>query len=309
MAITTLLTSCQSRPTFSTPTPPAGAIRGAETPYASEPVPAIKINDDPPRSALFNMNTLPYELPGMDAVEVVNITYAHHGDEPLTLDVYYSPGAPADARLPVVVFGLGYRMSEQPLRNAHFYTSWGKLVAAAGIIGVTYDTEQPDQDLETLIEFIRDHAEELRVDPNRIGFMSSSANGPTVMSYLMQEGRKDVRFSIYYYTLSLTPDRKFTEQFETNCEQRGCLVADLANVSYVDPDLPLLIVKAGQDFIPHINEGLDYFIEYAQGEGADVTVIEYPNGRHGFDTEQHTDESATIIAQTVKFMQEQFGID
>lgn len=268
----------------------------------------LMIDEDPYRGPLFHINTLAYELPGMDEVEVVNITYAYREDQPLTMDVYYPPGTPADARLPVVIFGLGYRMSKQPLRNAHFYTSWGRLVAAAGMAGIAYDTEQPDQDLEVLMAFIRQNWAALRIDPGRIGFHSTSANPPTVMSYLMQEGRQGIRFAVYYYGHSLTPDRKYAEGFDQSCSTRGCLMGELADVTYVDPKVPLLIVKAGKDFVPDSNEAMDHFVEYVRQGGTSVTVIEYEEGVHGFDTQQKTQESAEIIADTVAFMRANFGV-
>lgn len=267
------------------------------------------INEEVRRSALFNINTLAHELPGMEDVEVINITYAFHENQPLTMDVYYPPGTPVGAQLPVVVFGLGYRMSSESLRDAHFYTSWGRLVAAAGMVGISYDTEQPDRDLETLMVFIKDNAMALRIDPTQIGLMSTSANVPTVMSYLMQEGRTGIQFAVYYYGYSLTPDHKYTEAFGESCAQRGCLVNELADVTYVDPDLPLFIVKAGRDFVPNINEAWDHFVAFVREAGAPVTVVEYEDGRHGFDTQQKTEESAEIIAQTVDFMKTNFGLD
>ncbi len=269
----------------------------------------LDVNPDPPRGSLFNYNTLAYEAPGMDQVEVVNLTYATHDGQPLTLDVYYPPGTTPDQRHPVVVFGMGFRMSQQPLRNEHFYTSWGKLVAAEGMVGIVYDTEQPDQDIQTLVVFLQEHAEALRIDPEQIGFWSSSTNVPTVMSYLMQEGREGFRFSVYYYGLSLTPDHKYFEVLSPNCEARGCLYTELADVSYVDPELPLFVVKAGRDFIPSINEAMDHFIKYVEDAGTNVTTVDYSNGRHGFDTEQKTDESAEVIELTLIFMKHHFGID
>lgn len=269
----------------------------------------LLINEDVRRSALFKINTLAYKPPGVEEVEVLNITYAFRGDQPLTMDVYYPPDTADDAQLPVVVFGLGYKMSKVPLRNEHFYTSWGKLVATAGMAGIAYDTEQPDQDLEVLMAFIQKNAAALRIDPAKIGFHSTSANPPTVMSYLMQEGRSGIQFSVYYYGHSLTPDRKYTEGFGEICLERGCLMDELKDVNYVDPEVPLFIVKAGKDFVPNINEAMDHFIEYVRAEGASVTVVEYDDGVHGFDTQQQTEESAQIIADTVAFLKENFGMD
>ena len=318
----TLLSACQPGPSLrgDDPKPSSGPAKTAVPAQGSTAIPpstptsrpatpmtdGLIINEDPPRSSMFNINTTVYKLPGMDEVEVVNVTYAFHEENPLAMDVYYPPGTPVQAKLPVVVFGLGYRMSKEPLRNAHFYTSWGKLVAAAGMVGVTYDTEQPDQDLETVLAFIQDNATALRVDATQIGLMSSSANVPTVMSYLMQEKREDIQFGVYYYGLSLTPDHKYTEEFGQVCEPRGCLVKELADVTYVDPELPLFVVKAGKDFIPNINEAMDHFLDYVRAAGAPVTVIDYEEGVHGFDTQQGTDESAEIIAETIAFMKENF---
>jgi hypothetical protein len=306
-----LLAACQPAPaSVAAPTRPALTSVPTETPgpaVNTVPADALIVNENPGRSSLFNINTLAYELPGMDEVEVINYTYAFRENQPLTLDIYYPPGTPADAQLPVVVFGLGYKMSKEPLRNAHFYTSWGRLVAAAGMAGIAYDTEQPDQDLEILMAFIKDNAAALRIDPTRIGFHSTSANPPTVMSYLMQEGRKGIQFSVYYYGHSLTPDRKYIAGFEEQCAQR-CLAADLADVTYVDPELPLFIVEVGKDFVPNSNQAMDHFIDYVRAAGAPVTVVVYEEGEHGFDTQQHTVESAEIIAQTLDFMMESFGM-
>jgi hypothetical protein len=38
-----------------------------------------------------------------------------------------------------------------------------------------------------------------------------------------------------------------------------------------------------------------------------VTVVFYEEGVHGFDTEQQTEESAAVIAQTIEFMLAAFG--
>lgn len=275
----------------------------------SVPATEIVINEDVERTSLFNINTLAYELPGMDEVKVLNLTYAYHEDQPLTMDIYYPPESGDQTEIPVVIFGMGYRMSMEPLRNAHFYTSWGKLVAAAGMVAIAYDTEQPDQDLEILMDFIQDNASALGIDPDQIGLLSTSANTATVMSYVMQESRDNLRFSIYYYGLALTPDRKFTELLAEDCARRGCLVAELPDVSYVDPELPLLVVKAGQDHLPNLNEAMDHFVAYAQEAGAPVVFVVYEEGLHGFDTQQKSAESAEIIAQTLQFMKDNFDID
>jgi hypothetical protein len=284
----------------STPTPVPPTI----------PVDSLTVNENPGfRPGWFDINIMPFDLPGTEEVEVVNYTYAHIGEKPLRMDLYYPPGTPEDSQLPTVIFGIGYRMSAMTLRNEHFYISWGRLVAAAGMVAVIYDTEQPDSDLVLLLDTLRENALQLRIDPENLGIMASSANTPTVMSVTMQEKVEGLRFAVYYYGLSMTPDKAYWDVLRANCTYRGCLYADLAPVSYVDPEVPLLVVEVGQDFIKQGNEAMDHFIEYVRSEGGTVTLIEYEDGVHGFDTEQQTQESADVIKQTVEFMLASFELE
>ena len=302
-----LLSCCQSE-TKTTMATTSAPLEIVELDAHTIPAEDLLLNEDVPRSSMFNIHTISYTLPEIEEVVVKNYTYAFHDGEPLTVDLYYPPDASEETQLPTVIFGLGYRKSSLALRNAHFYTSWGKLVAAAGMVGVVYDTEQPDEDLEILLRVLAEHAPQLGIDIHNVGFMSSSANTPTVMAYLMQEGRTGIRFAVNYYGLSITPDRKYAEPFAGNCAARGCLLDELMDVTYVDPFVPLLIVKAGKDDIPLLNDAMDHFVNFIRGEGGTVTTIEYTNGRHGFDTEQHTEESAAIIRQTLEFMLTNFGL-
>ncbi len=104
-----------------------------------------------------------------------------------------------------------------------------------------------------------------------------------------------------------TPAHRYTDDFADLCEGRGCLVAELTDVACVDPDVRLPIIKAGRDFVPRINEAMDHFVDFAEWGGASVRVIEYAEGRHGFDTELRTDRSAEIISQMIEFMKANFG--
>ena len=157
-----------------------------------------------------------------------------------------------------------------------------------------------------MLDFIQANTEALRVDSQNIGIMASSSNVPTVMAYLMQPDHENIRFAVHYYGVSLSPNGHFAEGFARDCARRGCLYAELADPAFINPRLPLFIVQAGQDFIPNINEAMDQFITYVEDGGAQVTMIDYEEGVHGFDTKQQTEESAKIIADTLDFMQANF---
>jgi acetyl esterase/lipase len=64
---------------------------------------------------------------------------------------------------------------------------------------------------------------------------------------------------------------------------------------------PLLIARMEHD-IPGLNVAVDAFCEQAAVLHAPVTVVNHPEGHHGFDTEDDTDQSRAIIAQTLAFM-------
>jgi acetyl esterase/lipase len=68
-------------------------------------------------------------------------------------------------------------------------------------------------------------------------------------------------------------------------------------------DLPLFIVRAGQDRMPGLNETLDGFLVRAVERNLPVTFVNYPAGAHAFDL---FDESATareIVRQILGFLQ------
>ena len=102
-----------------------------------EPLPT----DTPePTTLPFFMNALSLRLPGMEQVQVQNVQYSSFGDKPLSMDLYYPIDGGDTSGYPVVVFVSGSRTSAYDLRNDRVSQSWGRLVAADGMLGVNYDT-------------------------------------------------------------------------------------------------------------------------------------------------------------------------
>ena len=114
-----------------------------------------------------------YEIPGMTDVPVrQDIPYGSTDEGPLTFDLY-SPLR--GARHPVVVFVsgfpdyLGSPMLGCKLKEMASYISWRQLVVASGMSAVTFTSREPAGDLQTLLGYLRQHAEELGIDATRIG--------------------------------------------------------------------------------------------------------------------------------------------
>jgi hypothetical protein len=281
-------------------------ITGCST---AEPLPTdtpIPQDTPEPTSKPF-VNALALELPGMEQVQVHNVQYSSFNDKPLSMDLYYPIDGGSESGYPVVVFVIGVRTSAIDFRNHSGYQSWGRLVAADGMVGVAYDTERPE-DLGALIAYLKENAEELEIDPERIGLWSCSSHVPTALWYAMQEDEKDVKFLVSYYGFMLSPDNYQRELYNTLCRSFGCYGDELNDVERIRTDLPLFIVRAGRDD-PDLNDIIDHFMGLVSGTDVQATYIDHEDGQHGFDTKMRDERSIEIIEMTLEFMKSVFGIE
>jgi hypothetical protein len=256
-------------------------------------------------------DTLAYSLPGMDQVSVRHVAYLVKDGKSLTMDVFYPPAMAKEAKAPLVIFVMGFKdsspISQGPLKDMSQYISWGRLTAAAGLIAVTYQTERPG-DIEALVAYIREHAVDLQMDPERIGLWACSGNCPTAVSFTMREERDYLKFAVFYYGLMISPDNWLRKEINSFLAPFGAYAAELKDVALMRSDLPLFIVKAGKDATPYVNDSIDHFVGLAKEEHAPLTLINFENGVHGFDQKQKSDpQAAEIIRQTIEFMKKNTG--
>lgn len=275
----------------------------AESLPTNTPIPT----DTPEPTSKPFVNALALELPGMEQVQVHNVQYSSSNGKPLSMDLYYPIDGRSESGYPVVVFVIGFRTSAIDYRNHSGYQSWGRLVAADGMVGVAYDTERPE-DLGALIAYLKENAEELEIDPERIGLWSCSSHVPTALWYAMQEDEKDVKFLVSYYGFMLSPDNYQREVHNTQCRSWGCYGDELMDVERIRTDLPLFIVRAGRD-VPDLNDIIDHFMGLVSGTDVQATYIDHEDGQHGFDTEMRDERSIEIIEMTLEFMKSVFGIE
>jgi acetyl esterase/lipase len=124
-----------------------------------------------------------YKLPGMANVTVTsNVTYRHVGesgrDVPLTMDVYRPPAMRPGQRLPALIFVHGGLTLDQPrtAKDWGIYQSWGRVAAASGLVGVTFNhrmttndnVDVASGDVRAAIDLVRRNAAEWNVDPDRL---------------------------------------------------------------------------------------------------------------------------------------------
>ena len=249
------------------------------------------------------------DLPGTDAVTVQrDIPCKVVDGEALTLDLYYPPGWSGGARTPAVLFVTGYSdvgmqaMLGCKAKEMASYASWAELVAASGMIGITYEARQPAADVQAVLQHMRHHAGSLGLDEGRIGVWACSGNVPNALSVLMQDARDPVACAVLCYGYMLdfdgstaVADAAATFRFAHPCAGRS--LDDLAR------DLPLFIVRAGREEMPRLNESIDRFVSRALQLNLPIAVANHPQGPHAFDLHDDSETSRQIIREILTFMQ------
>lgn len=249
-----------------------------------------------------------YQIPGVAELTVRrDVQYRVTDAGALTMDLYYPPDVKRSAMTPAVVFVAGYpdpgfaAMVGCKLKEMGSYVSWGELTAASGLVAITYTNREPAADLHALLHYVRQNAADLGIDENRMGLWACSGNVPMALSVLIEEARDYLKCAVLCYGLMLdldgatgVADAARQWGFANPCA--GKSVADLRQ------DLPLFIVRAGQDEMPHLNETIDRFTSKALTCNLPITLVNHPTAPHAFDLMHDSETSREIIRQILGFM-------
>jgi acetyl esterase/lipase len=247
-----------------------------------------------------------YRLPGMESVRITRDAIYRQGTHgPLGIDVYAPPAASMGERRGAVVFAIGYpdlgaiQRFGCLFKEMESYVSWARLIAATGMIGITYRNEDPAADLASVLAYIERHAADLGVDPARVGLWSCSGNGPVGLSRLLREARPTIACAVFCYALLLDGKEGWVSQaakmfgFANPCA--GHTISDLV------PDVPLFVVRAGKDEIPHLNDTIDAFAAEAIARNLSITFVNHPSAPHAFDVVDDSAETRDVIERILAF--------
>ncbi|HEY0003993.1 MAG TPA: alpha/beta hydrolase [Pyrinomonadaceae bacterium] len=249
-----------------------------------------------------------YRIPGMDAVTIRrDVEYRATETGALTMDIYYPTDSQSGAQRPAVVIVAGFpdlgfetKIGCQ-FKEMESCISWGKLMAASGLVAITYTNREPAADLQALLEYVRQNAAPLGIDENNLGLWASSGNAPLALSVLMQEGLDYLRCAVlcYGYMLDLEGDASVAEASELWGFANPCAGK---SVEDLPQHLPLFIARAGLDQILHLNETIDRFISKALTRNLPITLTNHPEAPHSFDLLHDSETSREVIRQILSFM-------
>jgi acetyl esterase/lipase len=264
---------------------------------------------------------LVYHLPGEDHVPVIkNVPFKTVDDLSLYLDVYTPADLhPTDMR-PAVLFVSGDTPPEYILgvKDWGVYVGWGRLVAAAGLIGIPFQhramgdlhpthLDAVVQDVGDALQYVRAHAADLHVDPNRLCLWVGSAGAVAGLRVGLADPQPFVRCIVSYYGLF---DLALYAQARDLPSPAPDVLQAFAPVTYLrqHPQLipPLFIARMEHD-IPGLNVAVDAFATAAAAMQVPVELVNHPDGHHGFDTEDDNQQSRMIIKQTLSFMHRHLG--
>jgi hypothetical protein len=239
-----------------------------------------------------------YELPGMDAVPVRgDLRYLATSGRSLPMAIYYPSSS--NPHPPVVVVAFGYPDPEGGLRQFGPFTSWAQLVAASGMAMVLYGSEAPAEDVHAVLGHLRDKASALGIDAARIGLFSTSGNVPVALSTLMRD--RDLRVAALL--MGYTMDADGTTAVADMSKEYGFVDACAGkSADDLPTDVPLLVVRAGRDQAPGLNDALDKVVTRAIARNLPLTLVNHAEGAHGFDVDEDSPIAREVVRQVLAFL-------
>lgn len=249
---------------------------------------------------MFHDKRIVYQVPGMDRVHAQkNLMYKVVAGQPLLLDVYTPADASPKTGYPVVLLIHG---GPVPPRTAAkdwgTFVSYGQLLAASGVAAVTFNHRfyspaamgDAAEDVRDALGYVRHHAAQLHLDPDRICLWAFSGGGPQ-LSMAIRETPPFLRCLVSFYAFLDVEDDRLKQY--SPLEQLRTRQTSPA---------PMFIARMGKDF-SQVNTSVTAFVREAQEKHFPLELHDYPEGRHAFDIRDDTEESRQMIARAVAFVQ------
>ncbi len=257
----------------------------------------------PPSFEELTRRPVVYTVPGMDKVRVrEGLVYKTAEDSPLHFDLY-APAAVSRVT-PAVILIHGGPIPTLGARRWGTFVSYGRILAAMGMIGIAFDHRllSPDRlrdsaaDLADLVQHVRGQATTLGIDANRLALWAFSGGGSLIATAL-RDRQTWCKLVVAYYGI--------LEPFGNDKDERLSAIAALGKDASKAP--PIVLARAGLDN-PAINSTIDRFVAAANSAGATLDLLTHPTGHHAFDILDPGERSGQIIQRTLGALRTSLGV-
>lgn len=258
--------------------------------------------------------TIVYTVPGMEKITIhKNIIYKKVEGKQLKMDIYMPPPVKNKTqRYPVVVFVHGgpVMAGMTPPKEWGVFTSYGRLVAASGLVGVTFNHRYYGMDKKNVINSIADVKDVINlitmkgstyhINSDQICLWAFSGAG-SHLSIPLKEKMTNVRCLVSYYAI-MNLKYFLSKDYQVKLAD---ILEDYTPVNYLknkkDPFPSVLIANAGKD-APAIKKGIQEFVNESFKVNILIDFLNHPDGFHGFDVLNDDDRSKDILKRTIQFI-------
>jgi dienelactone hydrolase len=189
-------------------------------------------------------------------------TYRMPTGEPQPAVIFVPGPVPADA--------------EMRPRDWHVYQGYGRLTADLGVVAVisalpyhgVADVPTATEHLTKVVDQVRARPD---VDPERIAIWAFSGGGLLIGQWLAESPSWLRCLALSYPALRPDPVR---------------------------PGRPIIVTRVGRER-EVLQTAVDDFLARATDSGTDVAVVDVPDGQHGFDALDHTDQSRKAVREAM----------
>jgi tetratricopeptide (TPR) repeat protein len=221
-----------------------------------------------------------YDIPETKSVTVNSgVTYFKDAASDLQMDIYSPAGTKTSDRRPAVIFlnAIG-DAPDNKVKSWAIYSSWPRLIAAHGMIGISMDADgmRIQDSLKSLFAFLEANGAKYGIDANRLGVYAASANVTQSSIYLMGDhAAKGIKAAALFYG---------------GPPPQGAL----------RKDLPVLFILAEGDMATFGQNAVTLWQRVTESR-APWTLVFASRQPHAFDAFEDTEESRRVVKQAIDF--------
>ncbi|HMV85304.1 MAG TPA: pectinesterase family protein [Blastocatellia bacterium] len=249
----------------------------------------------------------PYEHPLLKGRVKTDIEYAQAGGESLKLDAFIPAqnNSGSTGKFPAVIFvhGGGWSGGNRTGGNDPLFAP----VAARGIAWFTisyrlapkHNYPAPIEDIHAAIRWVKAHAAEYNVDPNRIALVGESAGGQIIAQAVVLTGQradKDTQVAAavpFYAPIDFILDMERRGGLSTSMrgffgrtnaqadEATLTLLKEASPINHIKPGLPPFLLVHGTGDMSVLYSWSPLFQSKLKAAGVSCDLITIPDGRHG----------------------------